>query len=207
MTPRHSDRRQPLAWPRSADDGTPLGIDIAAKAEDVRRIVLAKFGHSATSRGIDPDDLVQTVLLAILRRNRMPCAYDPRRSSFGHYVFRVTRSQFVNLTEVEARHHDGMPMETDDGRQRDVIDDRMNAEERYAAAEQANPAPQPLWRISLDAREAAGPQLDLFGATAMVPPTMAPANDEAPPPSSARPRVRHITARRRPSPTLFTAVQ
>lgn len=207
MTDHPTDTRASLPWPRCADDGTPLGIDLATKAEDVRKLVMAGFARSALANGIDPDDLVQTVLVAILRRNRMPCAFDPRRSSFGHYVWRVTRSQFVNLTETEKRHHDGSPTDReDDRRPRDVVDDRLGAEERYEAAEEANPEPTPLWRQSLDARAVSGPQLDLFGVAAMLPPA-APANDAEPPSSSSRPMVRSIARRNTNAPTLFAAVQ
>lgn len=89
-----------LPWPRAADDGTPLGIDLAALHLDVRRIVLSKFHVE----GVDREDLVATVIAAIARRNRLPSAYDPRRASLSKYVYTVAKCQAANLAN-DARKH------------------------------------------------------------------------------------------------------
>jgi len=47
---------------------------------------------------------VQTVYEGILRRNRMPSAYNPRRGSISNYVTWVGRCQMSNLIEVSRRH-------------------------------------------------------------------------------------------------------
>jgi DNA-directed RNA polymerase specialized sigma24 family protein len=89
-----------LAWPRSDRDGTPLGIDLSKHANDVNRIVCAHFAHG---HSLNMEDLVQEVYAAILRKNRQPCAFDPRRSTFAHYVFIVARSTLLNLLDKEKR--------------------------------------------------------------------------------------------------------
>lgn len=89
------DDATPLPWPRRAEDGTPLGVDLAKHHRDVARIVGAKFRPET----VDPDDLVQETCLAILRKNRQACAYDPRRASLGKYVYTVARSTLGHLLE------------------------------------------------------------------------------------------------------------
>lgn len=88
-----------LPWPRKAEDGvTPLGVDVNARHEDVRLIVLKHFqaGH-----GLDLGDLVQTVYLSILTKNRQPSAYDPRRGSLSHYIYLVAASALRNMLRAQ----------------------------------------------------------------------------------------------------------
>lgn len=80
-------------------DPLARGIDLAKKANDIRRIVLKHFRVP----GVHPDDLVQEVYLAILRGNALPSAFDPARSSFSHYVYIVARSTAIALVGRESR--------------------------------------------------------------------------------------------------------
>ena len=94
-----------LPWPRRASDGTPLGIDLASKANDVRKIV-GKFhfhapGEQSDREGsLELEDLLQDVYLAIQHRNKMQSAFDPRKSSFGSYVYRIAKNVVLNSPEV-----------------------------------------------------------------------------------------------------------
>jgi RNA polymerase sigma factor (sigma-70 family) len=100
-----------LPWPRCAADGTPLGVDLAAPgltartktiADDVRRLVLSRWVGNA-ARLLDPDDLVQEVHRRIIRRNRRPCAFDPRQGSIGHYVYQVTSGAIADMLKPAKR--------------------------------------------------------------------------------------------------------
>lgn len=61
------------------------GIDVSKCFQDIRRIVLGHFNVA----GVHPDDLVQEVALRVHEQNALPCAFDPARSSFSHYVYMV----------------------------------------------------------------------------------------------------------------------
>lgn len=89
-----------LPWPREAEDGTPLGVDLSVAAEDVRRIMLRHFRPPA---GVDFDDYFQEVCARIAGRNHMPSAHDPRKSSLGHYVYMVANATGANMANSESR--------------------------------------------------------------------------------------------------------
>lgn len=79
-----------LPWPRTADDGvTPLGLDVTRLQGDIQRIVRSRV---TPPRGMTIADFFQEVLLLIVRRNRMPSAYDPRRGSWTNYVVRIAQT-------------------------------------------------------------------------------------------------------------------
>lgn len=78
-----------------------LGIDVSARYQDIRRITIAHFGRA----GIEIEDLVQEVMLAILRRNEMPrSAYDPSKSGLSHYVYLIAHNVACNALEARRRH-------------------------------------------------------------------------------------------------------
>lgn len=90
-----------LPWPRAAEDGTPLGVDLSAAAEDVRRIMLKHFRN--TPSGVEFEDYYQEVCTKIASRNHMPSAHDPRKSSLGHYVYMVANATGANMANSESR--------------------------------------------------------------------------------------------------------
>jgi len=98
-------RTEWLPWPRSAEDGTPLGVDLSEKSPDVRRIMLR---HFSAPKGVDFDDYFQEVCVTIARRNHMPSAHDPRKSSFGHYVYMVANTIGADLANVEGRRREAV---------------------------------------------------------------------------------------------------
>lgn len=99
----------PLPWPRTADDGTQLGIDLGrplaagrpVAALEVQAIVF-KFLEGQRVP-FDRDDLLQEVLIAIHRRNRYPSAYDPRLATLGKYVWLVCRNILGHMLQRAER--------------------------------------------------------------------------------------------------------
>src|SRR5690349_6981562 len=75
---------------------TPGGINLVARAGEIRRIVGAKVRVAS----LDADDLLQEVYLAILRKNGTASAFDPSRSSFSHYIVLVARSTASHMLEA-----------------------------------------------------------------------------------------------------------
>lgn len=66
-----------------------LGIDLAKRGHEVRKLFFAGFARRVYSLNYDPEDVLQEIYKGILIRNRGKCPFDPRKSSFGHYVHMV----------------------------------------------------------------------------------------------------------------------
>ncbi len=81
----------------------PLGIDLAARGDEVAKLLFAGFGHAIHANGYDPDDVLQEVYAGILVRNRGTCAFDPRKASFGHYVHMVAQCVMSNWHRKQNR--------------------------------------------------------------------------------------------------------
>lgn len=77
------DQNQDLPTP------PPLGIDLAARGHEVRKLLFAGFGKKIVAMGYDPEDVLQDVYTGLLARNNGKCPWDVRKSSFGHYVHMV----------------------------------------------------------------------------------------------------------------------
>ncbi len=67
----------------------PLGIDLAKRGHEVRKLFYAGFARRVAARGYDPEDVLQELYKALLIRNRGKCPWDEQKSSFGHYVHMV----------------------------------------------------------------------------------------------------------------------
>lgn len=177
--PVKHERGALLPWPRSAPDGTPLGVDLAAKgkqhptiAGDVRHLVLARLvGQAAT---LDTDDLLQDVYLRIARRNVRPSAFDRRRASLSKYVYRLTSGAIADALgkvarsrEVLSADPEALPVGAEDADPRSLdavqaLEDADTARAvEHAVADPAleaaailGPAPPatPLWRLALRSR-------------------------------------------------------
>lgn len=90
-----------LPWPRLADDGsTPLGVDVVEKRNDVIKIVHKYFKVPE----VHMDELLQEVFLAIVHKNHGQSAHDPRKSSFGHYVYMIANNVCINLVQRRKRY-------------------------------------------------------------------------------------------------------
>jgi len=81
----------------------PPGIDLEARGHEVRKLLLAKFGGWINSSGYDPEEILQEVNVGILRRNVGRCVFDPKKSSFGHYVFMVCNGVLANYHRRDKR--------------------------------------------------------------------------------------------------------
>lgn len=95
--------------------GTALGIDLAVRGHEVRKLFYAGgFTGVLTREGIDPEEFLQEVYRGLLARNRGACPWDHRKSSFGHYVHIVIRCVLSNYLRRE-RLRDSREGVTDDG--------------------------------------------------------------------------------------------
>lgn len=66
-----------------------LGIDLAKRGHEVRKLLFKGFGGKIRSAGYDAEDVLQEVYKGILVRNNGKCPFDPAKASFGHYVHMV----------------------------------------------------------------------------------------------------------------------
>jgi hypothetical protein len=90
-----------LPWPRLADDGkTPLGVDVMAKRQDVVKITHKYFRVES----VPMEELLQEIYVAIIHKNHTHSAHDPRKSSFGHYVYMVANNVCINLVHRKRRY-------------------------------------------------------------------------------------------------------
>lgn len=78
-----------LPWPRTAPDGTAIGIDLARLHGDIRRLVIAKV---SPPDGLSHADFLQEVFLLLATRNHQPSAFDPRKGGFPNYVIRTAQT-------------------------------------------------------------------------------------------------------------------
>ena len=65
------------------------GIDLARRGIEVQKLLLAGYGRKIYAMGYDADDVLQEVYKGLLVRNMGTCAWNPAKSSFGHYVHMV----------------------------------------------------------------------------------------------------------------------
>jgi len=91
----------PPPGPTVANGG--LGIDLAVKHLDVRRLLFAGFGKRIVAMGYEPEDVLQDVYRGLLARNRGRCPWDARKSSFGHYVHMVCSCILSNYHRSKSR--------------------------------------------------------------------------------------------------------
>jgi Sigma-70 region 2 len=91
-----------LPWPRKADDNSKveLGIDVIKKKPDIEKIVHKFFKVD----GYSMEDLLQEVYTAILHKNGTKSAHDPRKSSFGHYVYMIANNVCRNIVSKKKRY-------------------------------------------------------------------------------------------------------
>lgn len=80
-----------------------LGIDLAVKYKDVKKILYAHFKSRILRSGFEIEDVLQEVYRGIQTRNLGRCPLDTRKSSFGHYVFIVTECLLNNYHRKESR--------------------------------------------------------------------------------------------------------
>jgi DNA-directed RNA polymerase specialized sigma24 family protein len=72
---------------------------------DVKRLFLAGYGKLLHMKGLDVEDVLQEVYMGLLIRNSGDGAWDPAKSSFGHYVHMVCGSVVLNYVSKQKRVH------------------------------------------------------------------------------------------------------
>lgn len=78
---------------------TRRGVDLSKKWRDIERLFYAGFRTWLQTAGYtreDFEEVLQDIHLGLLSRNQGRGAWDPERSSFGHYVHMVCRSVVTN---------------------------------------------------------------------------------------------------------------
>lgn len=94
-----------LPWPRQSEPDeqgrvAPVGVDVIVKRQDIIKIVHKFFRVEDVSM----EELMQEVFLAIIHKNYTRSAHDPRKSSFGHYVYMVANNVCINLVHKKRRY-------------------------------------------------------------------------------------------------------
>lgn len=98
-SPKKKPERYP--WPRFSEDSkVMLGVDVLKKKIDIEKIVHKFFKVD----GYSMEDLLQEVFTAIIHKNTTRSAHDPRKSSFGHYVYMVANNVCINLVSKKRRY-------------------------------------------------------------------------------------------------------
>lgn len=88
--------------PREVWDGK--GIDLVNRGHEVRKLFYAGFFGRVARYGYDPEEVLQEVYAGLLVRNRGKCPFDPKKSSFGHYVHMVCECIISNYHRKHNRH-------------------------------------------------------------------------------------------------------
>lgn len=96
-----SRERERLKGLRGAPEG--LGIDLAGRGLEVRKILFAGFGRQMAVWGYDPEDVLQEVYLGLMARNAGRCPWDGKKSSWGHYVHMVCSCILSNYSRKKRR--------------------------------------------------------------------------------------------------------
>ena len=97
---------EPLGIPRDPDYSGPAGLDLANPVilDQCRRLVRSCpiYRRAVADGTADQMDLEQSILMALVLRQRTRSRYDRTRASLGRYVWLVARS--VTLNELEKHH-------------------------------------------------------------------------------------------------------
>jgi len=94
----------PEEWRGLVVDGgsrIALGVDLEKRGHEVAKLFHKGFGARVLRQGLDPQDVLQEVYKGIITRNNGKCPFDPRKSSFGHYVHMVTGCVLSNYQRRE----------------------------------------------------------------------------------------------------------
>jgi len=91
-----------------------LGIDLAQRGHEVRKLLFKGFRGLMFSRGYDPEDVLQEIYRGLLTRNKGKCPWDGRKSTFGFYVTMVCRCVLTNYHRKQSRRLDRQAVELDE---------------------------------------------------------------------------------------------
>ena len=88
VAPKRKGRaKKPAPFTHEVWDGK--GIDLVNRGHEVRKLFYAGFMGRVARYGYDPEEVLQEVYAGLLVRNKGKCPFDPKKSSFGHYVHMV----------------------------------------------------------------------------------------------------------------------
>lgn len=103
------------AWLEKKLEVGSKGIDLGARSEragarykacEVRKLLFAGFMGKMSSRGYDPEEVLQEVYRGLLVRNRGRCPFEEGKGSFGHYVHMVISCILTNYHRKQERRLD-----------------------------------------------------------------------------------------------------
>ena len=78
-----------------------LGVDVEAKANDIKSIFYKHFAKMCIQSKYDPEEMLQEIYLGILHRNKGNCPFDPAKSSLSTYIVMVSRCILFNIFNKE----------------------------------------------------------------------------------------------------------
>lgn len=103
LTVAKPKRRRKKAKLTVVEDEPELGIDLEKRGHEVRKLFYSGFRKRVYRLGYDIEDVLQEVYRGLLARNIGKCPFDPRKSSFGHYVHIVTECVLRNYMRKQRR--------------------------------------------------------------------------------------------------------
>lgn len=128
LDPRHTRPRAPRI--RTVTPEPVLGIDLALRGKEVRKLLFAGFGLRMARGGYDPEEVLQEVYKGILARNKGICPFDRRKSSFGHYIHMVAECVLSNYHRKESRRREVEQIGLPSGSEGGSVDVAVAAERR-----------------------------------------------------------------------------
>ncbi len=91
------DRKSRLKTTNALSIHEPVrGIDLTKRGHEVAKLFYAGFARSCVNYGYSPEDVLQEVYKGILIRNKGTCPFDPKKSTFGHYVHLIIKCVLAN---------------------------------------------------------------------------------------------------------------
>ena len=128
-----------LPWPRMSDPDengkiVNVGVDVVLKRPDIIKLVHKFF----KVENVPMDELLQEVFVAILHKNCTRSAHDPRKSSFGHYVYMVANNVCINLVHRKRRYD----------KESDSIDAPVGFDDQRSLLDTVEAAPETVVRMS-----------------------------------------------------------
>ena len=88
---------------RTSQGLTTLGVDLERRGHEVAKLLFHGFGDKIRAASYDPDDVLQEVYKGVIIRNAGACPFDPRKSSFGHYVHMICNCVVSNFHRKQSR--------------------------------------------------------------------------------------------------------
>lgn len=156
-------------------------LNLEGRFKEVAKLLFKGFGLMIRRAGWDEQDVLQEVYKGLLTRNQpgMRSAWDPAKSSFGHYIHMVCRSVVFNYHRKQERvgrilvgcveYADGDLSATDVASSSRFQDGASMWQEPTSAPDSGIGAADPILRLMSFLRTSLSDPLDVMFATAMLP--------------------------------------